>query len=382
MKSFKEYTGIETPPVSLEESVKPDGVSVKMGSTQYNLEVADTPNKIIEGLSYRENIPQKTGMLFVMPKEQIHEFWMKDCLTDMDIIFLTTEGQIVNMENMIKERHKVSFETNESYQSRLKMYSSKYPAKYAIEIPSGDISRLGLEVGQYININNEITEQGDINWGDAAADAAFNFLPDGIQGIINATRGKSVLPSSVKRSAGIRSTNILPKVLGKAIVPIGVALDALDIGKHLHNLGGAERISGKDDTIIPDPLQSLRPPGTEPGINLSNAVAGWKSLDPNKPDPVESEMRQRERSTTRGNSRDATDYRKRVNDSDGEYARSPDGRAHRKRIISGSYEERSEAETKLKSIEAENQRKSKARQDKIARDRDELINNDITNWRP
>ena len=159
MKSFKEYTGIKTPPVSLEESVKPDGVSVKMGSTHYNLEVADTPNKIIEGLSYRENIPQKTGMLFVMPKEQIHEFWMKDCLTDMDIIFLTTEGQIVNMENMIKERHKVSFETNESYQSRLKMYSSKYPAKYAIEIPSGDISRLGLEVGQYININNEIEEQ-------------------------------------------------------------------------------------------------------------------------------------------------------------------------------------------------------------------------------
>ena len=159
MKSFKEYTGIETPPASLEESVKPDGVSVKMGSTQYNLEVADTPDKIIEGLSYRENIPQKTGMLFVMPKEQIHEFWMKDCLTDMDIIFLTTEGQIVNMENMIKERHKVSFETNESYQSRLKMYSSKYPAKYAIEIPPGDISRLGLEVGQYININNEIEEQ-------------------------------------------------------------------------------------------------------------------------------------------------------------------------------------------------------------------------------
>jgi len=159
MKSFKEYTGIKTPPASLEESLNPGGVSVKMGSTQYNLEVADTPDKIIEGLSYRENIPQKTGMLFVMPKEQIHEFWMKDCLTDMDIIFLTTEGQIVNMENMIKERHKVSFETNESYQSRLKMYSSKYPAKYAIEIPSGDISRLGLEVGQYININNEITEQ-------------------------------------------------------------------------------------------------------------------------------------------------------------------------------------------------------------------------------
>ena len=62
MKSFKEYTGIETPPVSLEESVKPDGVSVKMGSTQYNLEVADTPNKIIEGLSYRENIPKNKFM--------------------------------------------------------------------------------------------------------------------------------------------------------------------------------------------------------------------------------------------------------------------------------------------------------------------------------
>lgn len=151
MISFKQY--FESPvPVPLHEGVEPDTIFIKLNNTDYELEIADTPGKIQEGLSGRDYIPRKTGMIFIMPKEDIHEFWMKDCNTDMDILFLNSECNIVNMHRMLRERAQSSFESDSDYMSRLTSYSSGTPAKYAIEIPAGDITRLGLYIGQHVDI--------------------------------------------------------------------------------------------------------------------------------------------------------------------------------------------------------------------------------------
>ena len=157
MKKFLEYIQLDEEIVSL-PSDETHFIDVKIGHSDYRLESADTPQKIQEGLSGRDCIPRKTGMLFVMPKQSIQEFWMKGCNTDMDILFLDEEGMVVNMERMIKERSKASFETETLYENRLRLYSSKYPAKYAIEIPAGDITRLGIHIGDNINISTETEE--------------------------------------------------------------------------------------------------------------------------------------------------------------------------------------------------------------------------------
>ena len=153
MKSFIQYTNKEMNPVPLQESVDPDSFELLIGPSQYNLELADTPDKISKGLSGRTNIPRKSGMMFVMPEEKRQDFWMKDCLTDMDTIFVNTEGKIVNMHRMLAETPKHQFESQEQYENRLRLYSSEEPAKYVIEIPSGDITRLGLTVGETVDIN-------------------------------------------------------------------------------------------------------------------------------------------------------------------------------------------------------------------------------------
>ena len=157
MKRFIEYTNLEEEVVSL-PSDETNLIDVKIGHSDYRLEIADTPQKIQEGLSGRDCIPRKTGMLFIMPMQSIQEFWMKGCDTDMDILFLDEEGMVVNMERMMRERSKASFETEALYESRLRLYSSKYPAKYAIEISAGDITRLGLHIGDSINI---LTDSGE-----------------------------------------------------------------------------------------------------------------------------------------------------------------------------------------------------------------------------
>jgi hypothetical protein len=156
MKSFNEYRGTNGYPlqnnVELIENVGYETDQVEIGSTMYTLEVADNYNLISNGLSGRQIIPQKTGMLFVMPKQGIQEFWMKGCNVNMDIIFINEDNEIVNLHRMVIERDKMLSETDMQYEKTLKKYSSEMPARYAIEIPSGDITRLGLRVGDMINI--------------------------------------------------------------------------------------------------------------------------------------------------------------------------------------------------------------------------------------
>lgn len=153
MKSFLSFGEEDKSLDLLEESTDPDTLNLTIGPSKYTLELADTPDKIIQGLSGRQSIPRKTGMLFVMPEERIQDFWMRECFADMDALFLDSNGIIVNMHRMLAESPRNQFESESNYQNRLRLYSSDKPAKYVIEIPSGDITRLSLSIGENIDLS-------------------------------------------------------------------------------------------------------------------------------------------------------------------------------------------------------------------------------------
>ena len=67
---------------------------------------------------------------------------MKNCLIDLDAVFIKADGTIANIVNM-----KVPVQDKS-----LKYYRSKGPIKYAIELPAGTALRLGLAAGQKINM--------------------------------------------------------------------------------------------------------------------------------------------------------------------------------------------------------------------------------------
>lgn len=152
MKTFIDYHNLreEVEPVPVKK--EPDSLSLTIGGTDYKLEVADTAEKIHMGMSGRKSIPRKTGMIFKMPTEGIQSFCMRDCPCNMDLIFANTSGEIKGLHRMKAERPKSRNETDIQYDRRLKKYNSDAPAKYAIEIPAGDITRLGLKKNQIINI--------------------------------------------------------------------------------------------------------------------------------------------------------------------------------------------------------------------------------------
>jgi uncharacterized membrane protein (UPF0127 family) len=111
-----------------------------IGSTEFVAEIADTREKQIRGLMYRESIPGDYGMLFVYPEESYHSMWMKNCRTSLDIIFLDANKQVINMYIDVPPCKKEPCES----------YGAERPAKYVLELKGNRARELNLKPGDAI----------------------------------------------------------------------------------------------------------------------------------------------------------------------------------------------------------------------------------------
>jgi hypothetical protein len=126
-----------------------------MGGATLELELAADPATRGRGLSGRSEIAEHGGMLFVFPGVAHRSFWMKDCLVDIDLAFLDERGRIVSLHRMLVEPPRRSYESNLSYERRLRGYPSRRRCQFAIELRAGSIESLHLQVGQAIELDRE-----------------------------------------------------------------------------------------------------------------------------------------------------------------------------------------------------------------------------------
>lgn len=126
--------------------------------------VADDETRTL-GLGGRESMAPDEGMLFSFPNSRLRSFVMRDCLFDIDIIFLDSAGRIVAMHHMPAEEPIREDETRSysvagvtyagTYEARLKKYSSRFNAQYAIELLGGTLERLEIAEGDRIELDTE-----------------------------------------------------------------------------------------------------------------------------------------------------------------------------------------------------------------------------------
>ena len=130
---------------------------VVIGGQTFQLEVAADTESITLGLMHRKTIPPGTGMIFIFPDAQHRNFWMKYCLTDIDLIYLDTRGFVTATQRMKAEPPKREDETEAQYEDRIRQasYPSGRPAQFAIELPPGSLDQLNVRFEDKIELDLE-----------------------------------------------------------------------------------------------------------------------------------------------------------------------------------------------------------------------------------
>ncbi|MCU0237687.1 MAG: DUF192 domain-containing protein [Acidobacteria bacterium] len=106
----------------------------------FRVEIADTPEKHALGLMHRRLLKSDYGMLFIFADEEVRSFWMKDTLIPLDMIFINSDHQVVDLV------HEVPPCPGDPCPS----YTSAYPARFVLEIAGGTAKKLKLVPGDKI----------------------------------------------------------------------------------------------------------------------------------------------------------------------------------------------------------------------------------------
>jgi uncharacterized membrane protein (UPF0127 family) len=123
-------------------------VTMQIGKETFHLEIAVTTAEHEHGLMARDTMAADHGMIFVFAGEDERNFWMKDTLIPLDIIYMDASGRVISVKSM-KPRD-------------LTGVSSNGRAKYAIELLHGAAERTGVQPGNVLTIPKEISsKQGE-----------------------------------------------------------------------------------------------------------------------------------------------------------------------------------------------------------------------------
>ena len=133
--------GIASGPLAAwaEDDSKISTLTIQTTSAIYSFttEIALSPEAKERGLMFRQNMPVDQAMLFVFDPPQPVQFWMKNTLIPLDMIFVRTDGTIAAIaENAVPQ----SLDVN----------GVQEPVADVIEVAGGVTRQLGIHMGDHV----------------------------------------------------------------------------------------------------------------------------------------------------------------------------------------------------------------------------------------
>jgi len=113
-------------------------VSSAGGVHDFAVEVVDTKESMARGLMHREHLDQGAGMLFDFKRVRHINFWMKNTLIPLDIIFIRADGTIANIAENTTPLSEESIPAAE-------------PVLGVLEINGGLSAKLGIKAGDRVH---------------------------------------------------------------------------------------------------------------------------------------------------------------------------------------------------------------------------------------
>lgn len=123
-------------------------VDVKLGSKSFHLEVVATKTARNLGLMYRKSLAEDAGMIFVFPYQKNLSFWMRNTDIPLDIAYLDGRGEVVSIKQMEPRKEEG--------------VPSEGSARFAIELNQGMAAKVGLKVGDVIDLPNRVKNPPDL----------------------------------------------------------------------------------------------------------------------------------------------------------------------------------------------------------------------------
>lgn len=119
--------------------------TVRFPGVQFDVEVARTAAQRARGLMFRESLPVDHGMIFIFDDDAVRNFWMKNTLIPLDMIFVDKDRQVISVSANVQPcREKIS--------SACPNYASIKPARYVLEINAGLAHSHHIQPGSRMDI--------------------------------------------------------------------------------------------------------------------------------------------------------------------------------------------------------------------------------------
>lgn len=120
---------------------------VTVGNTQFAVEIADDSQEREQGLQGKKKLGEDKGMLFIFPNRAQHQFWMKDTLVSLDIIWIDG-NKVVDITKHVKPAQ----EGIPDYE--IPTYSPDTPVTMVMEIGEGLAEKYKIDVGDTVRISD------------------------------------------------------------------------------------------------------------------------------------------------------------------------------------------------------------------------------------
>lgn len=93
--------------------------------------IADTPQTREKGLMFITDLPEDRGMLFIFDEEQLQQFWMKNTLIDLDMVFIGANKKVTSVSAEVPHSYSYTPDTDVAVAVGYGQYVLEIPAKTA-----------------------------------------------------------------------------------------------------------------------------------------------------------------------------------------------------------------------------------------------------------
>lgn len=116
------------------------GSQLRIGDQTFRIEIADTQALRTKGLSDRETLAPVDGLLFIFEDPGDYGFWMKDMLFPIDIIWISSDYEIVDISTDVQP------------ESFPEVFHASAPVQYVLETEVGFANAHGIALGDKVTI--------------------------------------------------------------------------------------------------------------------------------------------------------------------------------------------------------------------------------------